>query len=117
VACGALCIIACLMALLGTILTGAGLVNKNPDIKFKLYKIAMGIMFFSVLCVVISVIVFPIMFMQEIEERGKTQWYFGWAYGVAWGAAIFLTGAAVLLLIDRETDEIYFREKTYYSDA
>ena len=61
------------------------------------------------------------MFMQEINDRAqdreKEQWYFGWAYGVVWGAAIFLVGAGVLLLIDKETDEIYFREKTYYSDA
>ena len=57
------------------------------------------------------------MFMQEIDDRGKPEWYFGWAYGIAWGAAIFLVGAAVLLLIDKETDEIYYREKTYQYDT
>ena len=66
---------------------------------------------------VISLIVFPVMFMQEIDDRGKPEWYFGWAYGIAWGAAIFLVGAAVLLLIDKETDEIYYREKTYQYDT
>ena len=52
------------------------------------------------------------MFMQEIESRGKKWWLFGWAYGIAWGAAIFILGAAILLLLDRESEEIYYKEKT-----
>ena len=55
------------------------------------------------------------MFMQELDEREGDQWYFGWSYGVAWGAAIFIFGAAILLLVDRENDTIYYREKTYYN--
>lgn len=38
-------------------------------------------------------------------------WEFGWAYGVGWGAAIFLFGAVVLLLCDKETEELYYKER------
>ena len=69
------------------------------------------------LCLLIALIVFPIMFMQEYQDRtedGTGQWYFGWSYGLAWGALIFIFGAGILLLIDRNTEETYYREKTYY---
>lgn len=42
----------------------------------------------------------------------RTLWEFGWAYGVGWGAAIFLFGAVVLLLCDQEEEEIYYKERT-----
>ncbi|KAI0242669.1 hypothetical protein LSAT2_012086 [Lamellibrachia satsuma] len=110
--CGAFCVIAFLVALTGTVLNGVGLATRNPDRKFTFYRIAMCLHFGAIACIVIAVIVFPAMFMQEINQRGKPAWYFGWAYGVAWGAAIFILGAAVLLLLDRESEEIYYKEKT-----
>lgn len=33
------------------------------------------------------------------------------AYGVAWGAAIFLFGASVLLMCDKEAEEVYYKER------
>ena len=35
------------------------------------------------------------------------------AYGVAWGSTIFLFGASMLLIFDRNKEEIYYREKLY----
>ena len=70
---------------------------------------------FSVLLMIIALIVFPVMFMKEIEERQKPEWFFGWAYGIGWGATIFLFGASILLLVDKESEEIFYREKTYYA--
>ena len=70
----------------------------------------------AALFLLIALIVFPIMFMQEIDERacGDGQWYFGWSYGLAWGAAIFTVGAIVLLVVDRNGEETLYLEKTYY---
>jgi len=62
-----------------------------------------------------AVIVYPIMFISEIEDYRRvfniTQWYFSWSYGIAWGAVIFLFGSAVLLAIGKETTSIEYREK------
>lgn len=119
VACGALCIIGLLVDVAAVVCNGLGLFLKTQSKKKTFYRIAMYLLFFTVLCVVIALIVFPAMFMQEIDDRGPeyTEWYFAWAYGVAWGAAIFIFGAAVLLLIDKDTEEVAYKEKTYYHDT
>lgn len=47
----------------------------------------------------------------SVFAGNRTVWEFGWAYGVGWGAAIFLFGAVVLLLCDKESEEIYYKER------
>lgn len=73
---------------------------------------------FSVACLVIALIVFPAVFIEDdvmTRTPYKLEWYFGWSYGVAWGSAIFMFGGACLLLVDRDHDNVYYREKTYYN--
>lgn len=53
------------------------------------------------------------MFLRESHFRGKEKWYFGWSYGVAWGAVIFLLGAALLVMCDRNREEVFYRERLY----
>lgn len=121
-ACAALCIISLLVAVVAVILNGVGLGSKDKDAKCKFYRSATFIMFAACACQVVSLIVFPIMFVEELDQKsateGKTEWYFAWSYGIGWGAAIFEVGAAILLLIDKENDEIYYKEKsTVYRDS
>lgn len=72
----------------------------------------------SVVLLIITLIIFPVMFVQQIadyrDKYGIETWYFAWAYGIAWGSAIFSFGAAVLLFIDKDNDDILYREKDYY---
>lgn len=56
--------------------------------------------------------VYPAYFAAEFNESNRQVWELGWAYGVGWGAAIFLLGAILLLLCDKETEEIYYKERT-----
>ncbi len=65
------------------------------------------------MCAVVGLVLFPIMFLHEINDRGKDTWYFGWSYGIAWGAAVFLFGASVLLTCDRNREELFYREQLY----
>jgi len=69
----------------------------------------------AVLFLLSALIVFPVMFIVEIDtyrvEFNITKWYFSWSYGIAWGAAIFLFGSAILLAIGKETASIEYREK------
>lgn len=62
-----------------------------------------------------AVIVYPVMFISEIDSYrvlfNITQWYFSWSYGVAWGAAIFLCGSAILLAIGKEATSIEYHDK------
>lgn len=46
----------------------------------------------------------------------RTIWEFGWAYGVGWGVAIFLFSGVVLLMCDKESEEIYYKERKIVHD-
>lgn len=65
----------------------------------------------SVVSVLIALVVYPVCFVAELNDGNRTVWEFGWAYGVGWGAAIFLFGAVILLLCDKESEEIYYKER------
>ena len=68
----------------------------------------------KVVSILIALVIYPAQFAAEIEESNRQVWEFGWAYGVGWGAAIFLFGAILLLLCDKETEEIYYKERTIH---
>ena len=70
----------------------------------------------TVVSILIALVIYPAQFAAEIEESNRQVWEFGWAYGVGWGAAIFLFGAILLLLCDKETEEIYYKERTIHNE-
>lgn len=59
----------------------------------------------------IALVLYPVCFARELPQGNRPIWEFGWAYGVAWGAAIFLFGASVLLMCDKEAEEVYYKER------
>lgn len=59
-----------------------------------------------------ALVVYPAYFAAEFSESNRLVWELGWAYGVGVGAAVFLLGAILLLLCDKETEEIYYKERT-----
>ncbi|XP_017855993.1 PREDICTED: transmembrane protein 47 isoform X1 [Drosophila arizonae] len=107
----ALCIITLITDVIATVLTGLGLKTQNHNIKYKFYRIAVLVMLVSLLAVLSALIVYPVCFAGELTMANRRVWEFGWAYGVGWGAAIFLFGAVVLLLCDKESEEIYYKER------
>lgn len=107
----ALCIIALLTDAMATLLTGIGLRTSDHRTKYKFYRIAVYVMILSLVTVLMALVVYPVCFAAELNEGNRRVWEFGWAYGVGWGAAIFLFGAVVLLLCDKESEEIYYKER------
>ncbi|RZF38696.1 hypothetical protein LSTR_LSTR011006 [Laodelphax striatellus] len=107
----ALCIVGLVTDIIATLLTGLGLRSKDHRTKYKYYRIAVYVMILSLVCVLLALVVYPVFFATELNEGNRTVWEFGWAYGVGWGAAIFLFGAVVLLLCDKESEEIYYKER------
>ncbi|EEB11069.1 transmembrane protein, putative [Pediculus humanus corporis] len=110
-AAAALCIITLITDLVATVLTGLGLRSNDHRRKYKYYRIAVYVMILSLISVLIALVVYPVCFVAELNEGNRTVWEFGWAYGVGWGAAIFLFGAVILLLCDKESEEIYYKER------
>uniref|UniRef100_A0A4D5R9Y5 Transmembrane protein 47 n=1 Tax=Scolopendra viridis TaxID=118503 RepID=A0A4D5R9Y5_SCOVI len=108
----ALCVICLLCDVFATVVTGFGLCSKDPQRKYLFYRVAVYVMVFALVCILIALVIYPACFAAEIDQGNRQIWEFGWAYGVGWGAAIFLFGAIVLLLCDKETEEIYYKERT-----
>nr|XP_053656057.1 uncharacterized protein LOC128704883 isoform X1 [Cherax quadricarinatus] len=108
----ALCVICLLLDVIATVMTGLGLSNNDPTVKTRYYRIAVWVMTLALIAILVALILYPVFFAQELELGNRTLWEFGWAYGVGWGAAIFLFGAVVLLLCDQEEEEIYYKERT-----
>ncbi|KAF6209103.1 hypothetical protein GE061_014846 [Apolygus lucorum] len=106
-----LCIVALVTDAMATLLTGIGLRTSDHRTKYKFYRIAVYVMILSLICVLLALVVYPVCFAAELNQGNRTVWEFGWAYGVGWGAAIFLFGAVVLLLCDKESEEIYYKER------
>ncbi|GAB6031351.1 hypothetical protein CHUAL_009137 [Chamberlinius hualienensis] len=113
----ALCLLCLFIDLAATVMTGCGLYSKDPVLKYKLYHYALYTMILALVILLIALIVYPSCFAQEIASGNRRVWEFGWAYGVGWGAAIFLFGAVVLLLCDKESEEIYYKERTIVHDS
>jgi len=107
----ALCIVALITDAIATLLTGLGLRTKDHRTKYKYYRVAVYVMIASLVATLLALVVYPVCFAAELTEGNRQVWEFGWAYGVGWGAAIFLFGAVVLLLCDKESEEIYYKER------
>lgn len=106
-----LCIVTLATDVISTIVTGIGIKTQNLNNKYKCYRIAVLVMLMSLLSVLTALILYPVCFAAELNLGNRPVWQFGWAYGVGWGAAIFLFGGVVLLLCDKESEEIYYKER------
>lgn len=105
------CIICVLLDGLATVLTFIGLRATERQNKNKWYKFAVISMSSSLAFLLAALIIYPVYFTAEYDQGNRSIWEFGWAYGVVWGAAIFLIGGIVLLLCDKENEEIYYKER------
>ncbi|KAJ8918590.1 hypothetical protein NQ315_013095, partial [Exocentrus adspersus] len=115
-AAAALCVITLLTDLVATVLTGLGLGTKDHHTKYKYYKFAVIVMGLALVAILIALIIYPVCFAAELNLGNRTIWEFGWAYGVGWGAAIFLFGGVILLMCDKESEEIYYKERKIVHD-
>lgn len=120
---------------ISTLLTGIGLKTLDANIKYKFYRIAVLVSMVSLLSLLVALILYPVCFASELSLGNRAVWEFGWAYGVGefvkhiffffeilyiylgWGAAIFLFGAVVLLLCDKESEEIFYKERKIVHEA
>ncbi|CAG0913329.1 unnamed protein product [Notodromas monacha] len=116
IACSIMFIFALLLDAFGTLLTGLGLWSQDSTRKYKYYKIALYVMTAALILVLMALVLYPICFGIEMRFGNRDLWEFGWAYGVGWGASIFLFGGIVLLLVDKESEEIYYKERTIIQD-
>ncbi|KAJ8680251.1 hypothetical protein QAD02_016038 [Eretmocerus hayati] len=111
-----LCVVCLLADIAATVLTGLGLRTQDHCDKNKYYRYAVFCMGGALISLLTALVIYPVFFAAELNLGNRLTWEFGWAYGVAWGAAIFLFGGAVLLLCDKESEEIYYKERKIVRD-
>ncbi|CAL1531303.1 unnamed protein product [Lymnaea stagnalis] len=110
-ACQALCLISLIVCIVAIVFTSIGLRTSNFTIKYKLYWVGLITFFVAVAFELISLVIFPIKFLDEITEREEIHWSFGWAYIVGWAGAVSEFAAGLFLLLDRGAEEILYRER------
>ncbi|XP_045517318.1 uncharacterized protein LOC123709804 isoform X1 [Pieris brassicae] len=110
-----LCVATLAADVCGALLTGLGLRSADHRTKFRYYRFAVLAMSLALMCILIALVIYPVCFAAELNLGNRLVWEFGWAYGVGWGAAIFLFGAVVLLLCDKESEELYYKERKVVS--
>ncbi|CAH2269273.1 jg15049 [Pararge aegeria aegeria] len=111
-----LCVATLAADVCGALLTGLGLRSADHRTKFRYYRFAVLAMALALMCILIALVIYPVCFAAELNLGNRSVWEFGWAYGVGWGAAIFLFGAVILLLCDKESEELYYKERKWSSD-
>ena len=87
--------------------------SERQERKMKFYFTAAVVFGIGAVSIFFALILFPTMLRTELADRGKDKWYFGWSYGLAWGATIFLVAALGLLYYDRNREEIFYKEQLY----
>ncbi|KAH7727457.1 Protein VAB-9 [Aphelenchoides avenae] len=110
-----LLIFAAVMTAIGAFANALGLKSNDLHRKYVFYKTATCLALLCVLCELVSLVVFPVMFFFEMGNYGVRSWEFDWSYGVAWGAMLFAFGASLMLICDKEHEEVYYKEKTIYN--
>lgn len=93
--------------------------KKMEQPKFKLYVASVVAVFIAMICLLVTLIVFPVIFINVERQKytknyGDNGWHLSWSYGGCWGAWLFLLGAAVLLLIDRNRNVSVWNCSTVY---
>uniref|UniRef100_A0A5S6Q6P4 Transmembrane protein 47 n=1 Tax=Trichuris muris TaxID=70415 RepID=A0A5S6Q6P4_TRIMR len=113
----ALLVLAAAGVLAGVCMTAAGLRTVNYGQRYLFYRIAMYLSLIALLAEIISLIVFPVCFYLELENWSGTTWELDWSYGVGWGGSICTFFACLLLIADKEHEEVYYKEKTVYTNS
>ncbi|CAJ0959626.1 unnamed protein product, partial [Mesorhabditis belari] len=111
-----LMISALILTFFAAILNVCGLVKSDVRRKYIFYKFATYLAIFCVLIELIALIVFPACFYVKMRDyKSRRDWEVDWSYGLAWGATLFTFGASLMLICDKEHEEIYYKEKTIYN--
>jgi len=134
----ALVIIGLLFDFFGTLLTGLGLRSTDPNKKYKYYRVAIYALVVALIALTLAAIIYPVKFSSDLandgdddndgipddededddndgiddeDEGGPRTYEFGFGYGATWGSIILIFASVVLLICDRESEEIFYKER------
>lgn len=106
-ACQVLMVVAIFLAFISFLTVAIGLCSSVEGCKFGAYRAGIYGYFFTILCIIITNVLYPIKFFQDKEGENVV---LGWTYGLGWGLAVFLLAGALMLILDKG-EELALREK------
>jgi len=107
----ALMIIGFMTDFFGTLLTGLGLRSTDPNKKYKYYRVAIYAFTAAVIALFLALIIYPTSFSKDMENGHRRVWEFGFGFGASWACLILIFVSLVLLICDRESEEIFYKER------
>ncbi|KAL4220977.1 hypothetical protein ACF0H5_019243 [Mactra antiquata] len=116
-ACRGLALLGLIICFISSVVTCIGINASKFRTRYRCYFVSMLLYFLALMFVTTTLIIYPLKFSEEIGERAGDFWSFGWSYGLGWGSAGLLGFSALILCIDKDADEIIFREKTAYENG
>ncbi|EFO85744.1 hypothetical protein GCK72_004898 [Caenorhabditis remanei] len=116
IAAAALLFVSLFCTTLSALLNIVGLSKSDVRGKYRWYRFATICSGIAVLTELVALIMFPAVFYVNMNEYGsRRNWEVDWSYGLAWGATLFTLGASIMLICDKEHEEVYYKEKTIYN--
>lgn len=112
-----MCIVVFVTDMVAATLIILGLRSNDYRNKYKFFKCAMWVSTLALMALITALVLYPVMFKKELSlvDGNREIWEFGWAYGAGCGAAIFLAGIIVLLYFDKQSEQIYYKERKVMS--
>merc|ERR1712002_579389 len=83
----------------------------GPNKKYKYYRVAIYSLAVAVIALFLAIIIYPTSMVKEMGEGKERVWGFGFGYGSAVFSLIFLVLSLVLLICDRGSEEIFYKER------
>ncbi|EGT34933.1 hypothetical protein CAEBREN_09268 [Caenorhabditis brenneri] len=112
----ALLFIGLALTAISTLLNIVGLSKSDVRGKYTWYRFATYTAAGAMIFYLIALIIFPVIFYSQMSDYGsRRNWEVDWSYGIAWGATLFTLGASIMLICDKEHEEVYYKEKTIYN--
>jgi len=109
--CAALVVIGLLFDFFGTFLTGLGLRSTDPNKKYKYYRVAIYALVVALIALTLAAIIYPVQFSKDLANGGERTYELGFGYGATWGSIVLIFASVVLLICDRESEEIFYKER------
>ncbi|XP_052821000.1 claudin-10-like isoform X2 [Mya arenaria] len=116
-ACRGLVILGLIMTFIASVTVCRGLNNEKMSTRYRCYFIAMLVYFLGVMFDITALIIFPVKYSESMGERAGEVWSVGWTYWIGWLVAGLMLTSALLLCLDKDADEITYREKVEYENG
>jgi len=64
-----------------------------------------------------ALVIYPVKYSEWRGQRAGHEWTVGWTYWVGWFVAALYLTCAMLMCLDKDTDEVTYREKVEYENG